>query len=267
MFSTSDHTFVVCAYGESPYLRECIDSLLAQTTLGDVAITTATPNDHIEGIARQSGVRLVVNENPPGIGSDWNFAVGSAGTPLVTLAHQDDTYQPNYVESMLAKINEATRPLLFFSNYGELRGGDVVDDSTLLEVKRRLLRPLARRNGISGSRGVKRMTLRFGNAICCPSVTLNMDLLPRPPFREGMGSNLDWDAWERFSLLDGEFVYSDAILMHHRIHEGSTTSALIKDSTRTDEDLEMLERFWPRPLALAINSVYSMGQRSNDLSS
>ena len=67
--------------------------------------------------------------------------------------------------------------------------------------------------------------------------------------------------------MDGEFVYSDAILMHHRIHEGSTTSALIKDSTRTDEDLEMLERFWPRPLALAINSVYSMGQRSNDLSS
>ena len=29
-FSAKDHTFAICAYGESPFLRECIESLLGQ---------------------------------------------------------------------------------------------------------------------------------------------------------------------------------------------------------------------------------------------
>lgn len=264
MFTPADHTFVVCAYKESPYLQECVDSLLAQTTKSTILMATATPNDHIRGIAERSGIELRINESAPGIGSDWNYAVGCAATPLVTLAHQDDTYQPQYVEKMLEKINLAEDPLIFFSDYGELRDGEVVDDSKLLQAKRFLLRPLAKRHGVSSYRHVKRSILRFGNAICCPSVTLNMSLLPRPPFRVEMGSNLDWDAWERFSQMSGSFVYEPTILMHHRIHGGSTTSALIKDNTRTSEDLQMLKRFWPSPIAHALNLVYAQGQNSNE---
>ena len=171
---------------------------------------------------------------------------------------------PRYTEAMLETMNRAASPLIFFSDYGELRGGKVVDDSTLLRVKRLLLRPLARRHGVSRYRHVKRSVIKYGNAICCPSVTLNMNLLPRPPFMVGMGSNLDWDAWERFSRMDGEFAYAPEVLMHHRIHEGSTTSALIEDNTRTSEDLEMLRRFWPEPIARALNLVYASGQKSNE---
>lgn len=79
-----------------------------------------------------------------------------------------------------------------------------------------------------------------------------------------MRSNLDWEAWERISRLDGSFVYDDKILMYHRIHEGSETSALIRNNTRTAEDLAMLEKFWPVPVARLINVFYSLGQRSND---
>lgn len=263
MFSTHDHTFVVCAYKESPYLQECVDSLLAQTERGTVLMATATPNDHIATIARNAGIELLVNDASPGIGSDWNYAVSCADTPLVTLAHQDDTYQPDYVQVMLRAMNKASQPLIFFSDYGELRDDQVVDFSQLLRVKRLLLRPLAVRHGVSGYRHVKRSILKYGNAICCPSVTLNMNMLPNPPFNVGMGSNLDWDAWERFSRMDGEFVYANQVLMHHRIHQGSTTSALIQDNTRTAEDLEMLQRFWPGPIARALNLVYARGQKSN----
>ena len=264
LFTPADHCFVVCAYKESPFLQDCVDSLLAQTTPTKILMATATPNDHIRSIAEKAGIELCVNEAEPGIGSDWNFAVRSAGTPLVTLAHQDDTYEPRYAEIMLARMDRAERPLIFFSDYGELRDGEKVDDNRLLRVKRMLMKPLARRGGISDSRYVKRAILRFGNSICCPAVTLNTDRLPRPPFEEEMGSNLDWDAWERFSQLDGEFVYTPKVLMHHRIHVGSTTSALIEDNTRTAEDLEMLERFWPTPIAKAINLLYAKGQKSNE---
>lgn len=264
MFEPADHSFVVCAYKESPYLQECVDSLLAQTTPSSILMATATPNDHIRSIASRAGIELCVSDAAPGIGSDWNFAVSCCSTPLVTLAHQDDTYMPRYVEKMLETMNAATSPLIFFSDYGELRGGKAVDDSTLLKVKRQLLRPLAKRHGISGYRHVKRSIIKYGNAICCPSVTLNMNLLPNPPFMVGMGSNLDWDAWERFSLMEGEFTYAPEVLMHHRIHEGSTTSALIEDNTRTSEDLEMLRRFWPEPIARGLNLIYARGQKSNE---
>ena len=51
--------------------------------------------------------------------------------------------------------------------------------------------------------------------------------------------------------------------MYHRIHEGSETSALIKDNTRTAEDREMLRRFWPAPIAWALNLAHGLGRKSN----
>ena len=263
MYLPSDHSFVVCAYGESPFLEDCIESLLSQDALGSILIASSTPNNHITSLAKRFSLDLFINGGQPGIGSDWNFAVSCARSPLVTLAHQDDVYEPGYTRTMLAAMNRAQRPLLFFSNYGELRGLKTVDDNALLRIKRFLLRPLMKRGGVSGETHVKRSILKFGNAIDCPSATLNMSLLPSPPFKEDFGSNLDWDAWERFSLLDGEFVYSPEILMHHRIHAESTTTSLIGDNRRTDEDYRMLRRFWSAPVARLLNSVYSLAHISN----
>ncbi|MDO4182758.1 MAG: glycosyltransferase [Coriobacteriia bacterium] len=262
MFSSADHTFAICAYKESPFLGECVRSLQQQTLKTNVIMCTSTPSDYVENVAKEAGIPLFVNPAKPGIGSDWNFAVICASTPLVTIAHQDDTYAPRYAECAVAGMNRAARPLIFFTNYGELRDGEEVDDNQLLSVKRMLLKPIAK-TGIAATTRKKRGLLSKGSAICCPSVTLNKQTLPDPPFISDMKSNLDWDAWERFSHLDGEFVYDNNILMHHRIHQDSETSALIRDNTRTQEDLAMLKRFWPAPLAHLLNAIYSKGQNSN----
>ena len=65
------------------------------------------------------------------------------------------------------------------------------------------------------------------------------------------------------SKKDGAFVYNPQALMMHRIHEGSETSRLIENSARKSEDLAMLEKFWPAPVARLINRLYSEGQASN----
>ncbi len=263
-FTAKDHSFVLCAYGESPYLEDCLQSLLAQTVKTSYAIATTTPNGHIEDVAKKYGVSLYVNEGKPGIAHDWNCAVAHCSTALVTIAHQDDVYMPQYVERMLEAMNNATDPLIFFSDYGELRNGEEVDSSKLLGVKRMLLSQIQKKGSVS-KRSQKRRLIAVGSAICCPSVTYNVPVLPNPLFLEGMKSNLDWEAWERFSLLDGSFVYADQILMRHRIHEGSETSHLIRDNTRTAEDLAMLQKFWPKPIASLINKAYGSGQKSNEL--
>lgn len=262
MYKPIDHTFAICAYGESPYLRECVASLQAQTLQTHIIICTSTPNDLIRAAATDNDLPLFINEGEGGIAQDWNFALEQANTPLVTIAHQDDTYEPLYAESMLAAVNSATHPLLFFTNYGELRDGTKVNDNALLNIKRRLLRPLE--DGIrSDNIRTRRRVLSFGSAICCPSVTLVMRNLEPPVFRVGMKSNLDWEAWEAISHQEGDFLYDPRILMYHRIHEDSETSALINDDTRTKEDLAMLKRFWPAPIAHLLNLVYARGQKSN----
>jgi glycosyltransferase involved in cell wall biosynthesis len=258
----SQHSFVVCAYGESPYLEDCVRSLRDQTVTTQVLMATSTPNRHIERVAARYDVPLVASGQKPGIASDWNHAIGCARTPLVTLAHQDDRYLPRYAEQVLTYAERAQHPLIFFTDYAELRGDEVVVGNAILQVKRLLLAPM-RHRPINDRRGDKRAILRWGSAVCCPSVTYCTDNLPQPPFSQGLSCDLDWDAWERFSRLEGEFVYIDEILMQHRIHEASETSRLIHDNTRTQEDFEMLCRFWPTPLAKLINLAYAGSQKSN----
>ena len=80
------HTFVVCAYKESPFLRDCLVSLTKQTLPARILMATSTPNDAIRSLAEEFGVPLFISDKPSGIGRDWNFAVSCAETDFVTIA-------------------------------------------------------------------------------------------------------------------------------------------------------------------------------------
>ena len=258
----SRHTFVVPAYGGSPYLRECLASLRRQTVESIILVATSTPNEAIQGAASDFDVPTCVNEGEGGIAGDWNFALSQATTPYVTIAHQDDVYLPDYAAAAVAALDAARDPLIFFSDYGELRDGEPVDDNLNLRIKRLLLRRLGTGERRASTRN-KRHVLSLGCAISCPTVTYVMGRMPSPVFHGGMRSNLDWDLWERLSREEGSFVFEPRILMRHRVHEGSETSAVIADHERTNEDLEILKRFWPVPVARAIARAYSLSERSN----
>lgn len=262
-FCSSDHTFAVCAYGESPYLRECLESLTNQKAPTNIIISTSTPNDYIEGLANTFGCPLFVNDGKPSISADWNRAISHVGTPLATIAHQDDIYLPEYASTIINYANRATEPLILFTDYGEIRNGDPVDDIKILKVKRKLLAPL-REPSNWGSISCRRRALSLGCSICCPSVSFNLKLLRQPIFESHFKCDLDWETWERLSRLDGSFVYCDKVLMRHRIHQESETTMLIKDDTRSQEDFAMLEKFWPKPIAYLINLLYANSQKSND---
>ena len=89
-YTAGDHTFVICAYKESKYLKNCIRSLENQTMKSRILIATSTDNAYIREIAKQYRIPLFVNDAPSGIATDWNFAYRLADTKLVTIAHQDD---------------------------------------------------------------------------------------------------------------------------------------------------------------------------------
>lgn len=257
------HTFVVCAYKESPYLSECLESLQSQSIPSDIIIATSTPCQYISNIAKKFAIPVFVNDNGGTICKDWNFAATLVQTPYFTIAHQDDVYLRDYCKNVINAFSNETKPLIFFSNYAELRNGISIDNGLNLAIKRWLLTPLTKTN--NNTEQSKREILRLGNPICCPSVAYVKDNLPYPLFHEGFRSNLDWDAWERFSTMSGAFCYEPEILMKHRVHEESETSHVINDNARKEEDYEILRRFWPNTIAKLIATIYQFSERSNQL--
>lgn len=257
----SDHSFIICAYKESAFLEECIQSLQNQTVNSEIQMITSTPNDYIEKLANQYHIPLAVNADG-GIGQDWNFALKQARTKYVTLAHQDDLYFENYCEKILVKLNKFSDAQIVFSDYCEIRNNQKVVKNKNLSIKRMLLTPLRISNK---SKWMKRRAISMGNAICCPAVTYNLRKIGDFKFHTNWKTNLDWDAWERLSRNDGRFVYIPEILMGHRIHEESETSNTIKNNDRSKEDLIMLEKFWPKSIAKKIFLGYTKSEESNQL--
>lgn len=266
MNNDTDHTFVICAYGESAYLEECIQSLREQSEKSQILLATSTPNDLIRGLAEKYLIPLCVNRGESGITQDWNFALSQAGTRYATIAHQDDVYEPEYARRILAEMRRCRKPLIAFSDYCELRDGEKVHDTEMLKIKRQLLLPL-RVRWLWRSRFVRRRILSLGDPICCPAVTFCLDTLSLPIFQHGFRSCEDWEAWEKLSREKGAFLYIPSPLMCHRIHRESATTAIIADRARVAENFQMYCKFWPRWMASILNRQYTRSEKYNDLES
>ena len=258
------HAFVICAYKESPYLEDCVKSLVKQSVKSQILMVTSTPNTHIQSVCDKYAIELRINTGEGGLAQDWNFAYGQTDAELVTLAHQDDLYEKDYTEKMLEAYRPEKKPLIMFSDYYEYRNGKKVHNNRNLKIKRLLLSPL-KLSVFQKSVFVRRRILSLGNAICCPAVTYVKGNLPKVIFKPGMSSNSDWQAWERLSKMSGGFVYIPKPLMGHRIHEESTTTAIIGDQRRRREDLEILKLFWPAPVAEFIEKFYAGSEKSNEV--
>ncbi|MFM7399730.1 MAG: glycosyltransferase family 2 protein, partial [Bacteroidota bacterium] len=201
-----EHTFVVMAYGNSPFLPECLDSLLCQTVRGEICIATSTPSGYLSEQAMRAGATLFVTGSGKGIAHDWNFALRQARTRYVTLAHQDDLYSPTYAERCLNAMRPYPDALICFTDYTELAGGVIRTDSLLLFIKRCMLHffmPFRRLR----SQFWKTRLLSLGCPIAAPGVFYKLENLGDFQFSPSFSLNMDWDAWSRIALLDGYFFF------------------------------------------------------------
>lgn len=261
-YSAQDHTFVICAYKQSQYLEKCIKSLINQTIHSNIIISTSTPCEHIFKIAQKYAIDVYINTGRKSIADDWNYGYSKANTALITIAHQDDIYRPNYLEEILRKANKSRKPLIIFTDYAELRGTYVQSHNKLLFLKRVLLW-LFRFPIFQYSRFIRRRSLALGNGICCPSVTYVKPNLPDVIFQSGWKCDIDWQAWEKLSHLSGEFIFISKILMLHRIHDESETSNSIANNHRSEEDYQMFCMFWPKSVAKVLAKIYCKSEKLN----
>lgn len=257
------HTYVVLAYNESPYLEECIKSVLRQRNNSKVIIATTTPNKFIINLAKKYSISVSTTKHT-NIGGDFDFAKNCAETELVTIAHQDDIYDYDYSYNVIKQYEHFPDSTIIFTDYYEIRKNEKIETNRNLKFKRFLLKPLTN-NVLSKKKFVKRATIMFGNSICCPAVSFVTKNTPRKLFSCNMDSNVDWFAWEKLSKIPGRFIYINKHLMGHRITDCSTTSNIINSGKRTEEDLKMFKKFWPNWLANKINNIYKNSESSNNI--
>ncbi|KNZ43078.1 glycosyltransferase family 2 protein [Acetobacterium bakii] len=256
-----NHTFVICAYGESQYLEACVLSIVKQSVKEKIVIATSTINDHILGIGKKYNIEILPHSGGS-IGKDWNFGYECANSKYVTLVHQDDIYHEKYLEKMLAAMDKNKDTLISFSNYEEIRNNEIVSKNKNLKIKEFLLSIFRISNK---NKMIRRRALSMGNPICCPTVTYNKSLLENFRFHMEFSTNLDWAAWEQISQYKGRFIYLSETLMYHRIHAESETSNTINNNKRSEEDLLMLKKFWPSSIAQIIFYFYKKSEKANSL--
>ena len=254
-----NHVFVVPAYGESPYLRMCLQSLAAQTRRSPVVVSSSTSGPGVEAAARDYGARLVVHGPNHGIGHDWNMALAAVDAEWVTLAHQDDLYLPGFAEYTLQAVAREPEAALVVTDYRELAESQVRGMTPMLVIKRMLQEfAFLGRRSVRGQAG--RRLLALGCAVPCPTVTLRRGPeASAMPFREDMRVNLDWDLWWRMAEEDARFVIVRKALVLHRIHAASESMNGVRSGARASEDLMMFRRIWPERVANILARIYSLG--------
>ena len=260
----AEHSYVVPAYGHSPYLERCLVSLREQVQKSSIIVSTSTPFEGLQEVTDRHGAKLVVHSPNKGIGHDWNHALDQAITTWVTLAHQDDIYDPHYTQDVMGAAARHPDALIVFTDAKHIIDGTRRRAKILPAVKKGLLELGFLGRESARSRWARLNSLRFGNSIPCPAVTINR-MRSNVLFDETMRTNMDWAAWLELCERDGSFVYVRKPLVIHRIHPGSETSETISSGQRTSEDEIMLERLWPRWIARGIARTYALAYSSNSI--
>lgn len=252
-------SFIVPAYGESPYLEKCIQSLCNQTHSNEIIITTSTPNQLVSKIAESHNVQLLTHTNGGSIAKDWNYAIKQGSGDLIVLAHQDDLYEPSFSSEFIQFYKHNLSSGIIFSQINEL-----VNDRLVKNGKREMVKNILRKFAFGEKKTISdsdcyRRLLGFGCAIPCPAVAFTKGVARNLTFSDQFSVNLDWNTWSDLAAKGVPFGYISKPLMSHRIHPEAETQLGIIEKRREKEDYQLFLRYWPKPIAQLLLVFYKFG--------
>ena len=220
------HTFVILAYNESDDLEECIKSVLNQSIKSNVVIATSTPNDYIMDLASRYALGVMVNEKKSNKGSDYNFAIDTFSSRLVTIAHQDDLYDRNYTKEILASFQKNKDATIFFTDNYLIIGDEKIKKNKNLRKSRWHLFPL-KFNCFNQKKYFKMRSLKPEKYICTSSITF-------------VKKNIQKDIFPTDLMLaedNTKFVYIDKKLVGYRKIEKPKNELMLIEKEKILQDL------------------------------
>jgi len=192
-------------FNGSEYIREAIDSVLAQT-LADwelVVLDNASTDDTVDIVRSYSDtrIRLIVNPSNLGIEANWNKALAEARGRFIKLLPSDDYLLPDCLERQVGIFNQAGNESVVLV----CGGRNIIDQAG----KYLISRTFPRRAGLINGHTVIKQIVRLGtNPLGEPAAIM---------FERGMVQKagqfdgtqvyvIDIDFWTRILLLGDLFV-------------------------------------------------------------
>ena len=233
------HTFVILAYHESDDLEECIKSVINQSVKSNIIIATSTPNDYIIDLASQYSLGIMVNKEKSNKGKDYNFAINSYDSKLITIAHQDDLYDRNYTKEILSCYKKNPDATIIFTNNYEIEKERKIHKSKKLFKKRYHLFPL-RFSFFQNKTFFKLRSLRKDKYICTSSITFVKDNINKDIFPTNLKYDNDWQGLIDLARENTKFVYLKKELVGYRIFDKKI------NKKKEKEDSIILKSLYPK---------------------
>ncbi len=175
-------------------------------------------------------MRVIRNDVRRGLGGNWNTALDAAETSYLVIAHQDDVYEPRFLEATLDVLEQHPRAFMAHTRALYIDERERPEPAAALRFKDAFwpdAEPYQRepRQELA--------TLQKGNYIICPAVMFRMSAVATiGPFNEGYRFVTDWE----FTIAG-----THARLIRWRRHSGSATTHEEATLRRYDEELALLE--------------------------
>lgn len=226
------HTFVILAYQESDDLEECIKSVLKQSVKSNILIATSTPCDYIMEMASLYSLGVMVNESESNKGNDYNFALNTINSPLITIAHQDDLYDRNYTKEILKVYEKQKDATIIFTDNYQIKEDKKIIKNKALRRSHYYLYPLKYRF-FQNKKFFKLRSIRKEKFICTSGITFVMDNISIPLFPTNLYYDNDWKALLELAKENTRFVFIDKKLVGYRLENKRNTI----DKIEEDEDI------------------------------
>ena len=219
-------------YNGAPFLRECLDSVVAQTYPNyEVVIVDDCSNDESAAIVaeymqRSPSIRYVINERNLGLVGNWNRCVEVAKYDWIKFVFQDDLIEPSCVTRLMEHAGETPALITCRRDFIFDNDASAAFRSIYLHNQKRIQDFFAGATYLSPIECQRAAIEKFGsNMFGEPtSVMLHRSFFKRfGPFREGMINSCDLEYWIRVSIHTGAY-YVPETLAHFRVHEGATSA-------------------------------------------
>jgi glycosyltransferase involved in cell wall biosynthesis len=226
----------VPTYNGTRYLKDCLDSVLAQTFEDfEVVVVDDCSTDSTLGIVRQYAAsderfRVSRNERNLGLVANWNRCVDVARGEWVKFLFQDDLLEPSCLEQMLRASRSGVDLVV-------TRRGLIFEEEAPAQIKEQYRSYLARHDLARHWPGHEyiapeqfaEILLRNPRANCIGEPTAT--LMRRSAFERYGRYNrdlvmlCDWEYAARVAANSG-LCYVDATLAHFRVHAGAVSTTV-----------------------------------------
>jgi len=204
-------TLAMPVYNAMPYLRQAVDSVLAQTyrDFRFLIIDDGSTDDSAAYLAQLREPRItIVRQGNIGLGATLNRSLDLCDTPLYARMDADDIALPGRLSAQVAFLEQNPSIVLVGTQIGFAAGETILPASPFPQQHERILALLLRGEPI----------------VCHPSVMFRRDEARALRGYRIPGAGEDFDFFIRMAER-GRLANLGQVLLHYRIHEGSIVSS------------------------------------------